>query len=198
MCLSFYKLILLLNNFDSFTYIIADYFNQLGVACKVLNNDADLVQIIKPGYKAIVLSPGPGVPVKHGVIMKVIDHYHKKLPILGICLGYQAIGQYFGAELVKSKLPMHGKISEIVTTAQNDIIFNGLPKRFNVVRYHSLELKNIPPVLQAIAHTTDGDLMAINHVTLPIWGLQFHPEAVLTEFGLQMLKNWVTFNNITA
>lgn len=189
-------MILLLDNFDSFTYIITDYFEQLGVNCKILKNDTDFNEIINQNYKGILLSPGPGIPQKSGVMMKVIDHYCKKIPILGICLGYQAIGYYFGADIVKSNKPMHGKISKIATTIQNDIIFNGLPNKFNVVRYHSLELKNIPNILQATAYTTDGDLMAINHKTLPVWGLQFHPEAALTEFGLEMFKNWITFNKI--
>lgn len=187
-------MILILDNFDSFTYNLVDYFNQLNVRCRLYRNNEELSTIQKDQYRGIVLSPGPGIPAKSGNLMKVINHYHKHVPILGICLGHQAVGEYFGARLAKASKPMHGKISNINT--DSNFIFKGFNNSLNVVRYHSLVLHDIPDCLTVTALTDSNEIMAISHKSLPISGLQFHPEAVMTDSGLGMLRNWVRFNNI--
>jgi anthranilate synthase component 2 len=187
-------MILLLDNFDSFTYNLADYLEQAGATCKVLRNDTSLEEISRYDYRGIVLSPGPGTPRQAGCMPAVIAHYHQKLPMLGICLGHQALGQFFGATLTKGLRPMHGKISEITT--RPDALFRAIPERIRVVRYHSLLLDTIPPRLESLAETAEKEMMAFRHRQLPIRGLQFHPEAALSEYGFQMLKNWLTFHRI--
>jgi len=180
--------ILLLDNFDSFTCNLADYFLQLGIDCEIKRNNCPLEEIITKDYKAIVISPGPGTPYDSGILMDIISHYHDKIPMLGICLGHQALGIYFGAKLKKAILPKHGKISSM--TCQHDPIFTGLPEQFNVTRYHSLVIDELPEYLTTLASTADGEIMAFRHNHLPIYGLQYHPEAILTEFGKEILKNW--------
>ena len=189
-------MLLLLDNFDSFTYNLVDYFGQLGVEVHVLRNDVSLEEIKALPIKGIVLSPGPGEPQKAGVMMDVIRHYHDKVPMLGICLGHQALGEFFGARLDKGIKPMHGKISEI--TCEADPLFAGLPSKMPVVRYHSLVLKHWPASIVPLAYTAEGELMAFRHSTLPLYALQFHPEAALTTYGLDMLKNWLDFANIAG
>lgn len=157
-------------------------------------NDVALEEITRQEYSGVVLSPGPENPAKAGCLMEVIAHYAEKLPILGICLGHQALGQYFGANLDKAILPMHGKISRLDRFSGQ--IFTSIESEFNVVRYHSLVLKDIPVCLNQMAHSAEGELMAFEHVQLPITGLQFHPEAALTEHGLTMLSNWIRLNHI--
>lgn len=186
-------MILLLDNYDSFTYNLVDYFDQLGVKSHVLRNSIPLDEIKRNSYKGVVLSPGPETPDKAGNLMAVIDYYHDKLPMFGICLGHQAIGQYFGANLVKAKAPMHGKVS--VISHSDDILFKNLPKKINVVRYNSLLIAG-GRHCEVIASTSEDENMAIKHKELPLWGVQFHPEAALTENGLQILKNWATYNKI--
>lgn len=190
-------MILLLDNFDSFTYNLVDYFEQLGVRCEVVRNNVDLEIIIKKEYAGIVLSPGPSRPAESGILLEVIKHYHNKIPMLGICLGHQAICEFFGGKIEKAIKPMHGKISSIESV--NDPIFFELPDSFNVVRYHSLVCQltsDIP--LKTIARTREKELMAMRHIFLPIWGLQFHPEAALTEYGIDMLRNWLVECGITT
>ena len=187
-------LILLLDNFDSFTYNLQDYFAQANVSCKIVRNNHDPSDIFKGSYKGIVLSPGPGRPQASGCMTEVIQHYEQTQPILGICLGHQAIGEYFGAKLVQADAPMHGKVSAI--SVSDDLMFADMPSHLNVVRYHSLILKDLPLCLEATAYTDRGEIMAIRHKTKPILGLQFHPEAILTDNGLQMLHNWVRFYHI--
>jgi anthranilate synthase component 2 len=189
-------MILLIDNFDSFTYNLADYITQCGAACTVVRNNENLTSISEKEYKAIVLSPGPQTPEKAGNLMQILDYYSTRLPILGICLGHQAIGKYFGASLEKAKTPMHGKISAI--HFQPDFIFDQLPQQTTVVRYHSLILKELPVVLEAIAFSEQEEIMAIRHRTLPIRGLQFHPEAALTLHGLKMIQNWIKYNQIAG
>lgn len=184
-------MILILDNFDSFTYNLLDYFEQIGVGCKVFRNDTDPKEIFQQQFKGIVLSPGPGQPEASGNLMQVLRYYQHTLPILGICLGHQAIGLHFGAELVKADKPMHGKISVIFH--KKDIPFMGMKEKVQVVRYHSLILKNLSEDLMITAQTEVGEIMAIKHKSLPIHGIQFHPEAILTEKGLQMLHNWARF-----
>lgn len=153
--------------------------------------------IISGCYKGIVISPGPEVPEKAGNLMQVLDTYYNKLPVLGICLGHQAIGEFFGSKLVKANKPMHGKISKI--SLEKDILFEGLPETISVVRYNSLIVeKKINTSLKVIAHSDEGEIMALRHKELPIWGVQFHPEAALTEYGLDILKNWLTYNQIAV
>lgn len=187
-------MILLLDNFDSFTFNLADYFAQLNVPCEVIRNDIEPNHIKLHKYKGLVLSPGPGTPESAGNMMAFIDQCRFKLPILGICLGHQALGQYFGATLIKGNKPMHGKISEI--ECSKDEIFKDLPEKFQVARYHSLVLSDLPECLTTIATSTEKEIMAIKHNTLPIYGLQYHPEAILTEFGKEILKNWIFLHKI--
>ncbi len=187
-------LILLLDNFDSFTYNLQDYFAQANVRCKIVRNQRDPKEIFSGSYKGIVLSPGPGKPETAGCMTEVIRYYERTHPILGICLGHQAIGEYFGANLVKAAVPMHGKVSTI--SVSNDLVFSGMPSHVNVVRYHSLILKDLPPCLEVTAYSDKGEVMAIRHKTKPIVGLQFHPEAILTDNGRQMLHNWVRFYQV--
>ncbi len=187
-------MILLLDNFDSFTYNLVDYLKQLGFTLTVLRNDVSLDKIIALNPDAIVLSPGHGTPKKAGIMMQVIEQFYDKIPILGICLGHQALGEFFGATLTKAQKPMHGKISTL-QVIDNELVkenklFNNLPQNFSVVRYHSLIIQNDSPNLIILAYSENGEIMAFKHKTLPIYGLQFHPEAVLTEFGLDILRNW--------
>jgi len=188
--------ILLLDNYDSFTYNLADYFKQLGVDCLVFRNDDPLEEVTRHDYKGVVFSPGPEVPEKAGHLMYLVRHYEKVVPMLGICLGHQAIGQFYGARLIKASKPMHGKISQI--DLSDDILFSQMPEQINVVRYNSLILDRLPPVLNCISYSDKQEVMAIRHKSLPIWGVQFHPEAALTEHGLKILKNWLENNDITV
>ncbi|MCC9136393.1 anthranilate synthase component II [Pontibacter silvestris] len=188
-------MLLLLDNFDSFTYNLVDYFSQLGEEVHVVRNDVPLQEIQKLPVKAIVLSPGPGTPQQAGCMPEVIRHYHEQVPMMGICLGHQALGEFFGAKLEKAIRPMHGKISEIICVA--DPLFAGLPVKMPVVRYHSLVLKSMPDCIISLAQTQENEMMAFKHKTLPLYALQFHPEATLTTYGLQMLKNWLSIVNIT-
>ena len=185
------KRILLIDNYDSFTYNLYDYFLQLNVHCDVIRNDEPFLQHHPLyNYDGIVLSPGPKSPKDAGQLMNLIKQYHQEIPLLGICLGHQGIGEFFGAKLRKANSPMHGKTSEIVHRHRS--IFNGLPENFKVMRYHSLILENLDECpLEIIAQTEDAEIMAIKHQTLPICGVQFHPESILTEHGLALLENWL-------
>ncbi|MBF8965386.1 aminodeoxychorismate/anthranilate synthase component II [Pontibacter sp. FD36] len=189
-------MLLLLDNFDSFTYNLVDYFGQLGVEVHVLRNDVKLEEVQGLPIEGIVLSPGPGEPQRAGVMMDVIRHYHDKVPMLGICLGHQALGEFLGAQLDKGIKPMHGKISEI--SCEDDPMFAGLPSKMPVVRYHSLVLKHWPDSIVPLAYTAERELMAFRHSTLPLHALQFHPEAALTTYGLDMLRNWLRIANIAG
>ncbi|MEL6866737.1 MAG: aminodeoxychorismate/anthranilate synthase component II [Bacteroidota bacterium] len=183
--------ILLIDNYDSFTYNLYDYFCQLNTNCQVLRNDEYTLEAFKAlSFDALVLSPGPKIPKSAGQMMALIDHFHQKAPILGICLGHQGIGEYFGAKLQKAALPMHGKTSTLFH--QKDPIFRDLPQQFEVMRYHSLLLEDMGSApLETIAQTAKGEVMALRHQQLPIYGLQFHPESILTEHGLAILDNWL-------
>ena len=187
-------MVLLLDNFDSFTYNLVDYFGQIGIRTRVLRNDVSLAEIKGGSYEGIVLSPGPETPDMAGNLNDVIDAYLGKLPMLGICLGHQAIGQYLGAKLLKAAYPMHGKISTVSTT--DGELFRGLPTSFEVVRYHSLVLEDLPATLTATAYTAGGELMAFEWLEQQVFGIQFHPEAALTEHGLHILRNWARFSKI--
>jgi anthranilate synthase component II len=182
--------LLLIDNFDSFTYNLWDYFLRMGVSCEVVRTDQAPVESLRKGaYDGIVLSPGPQRPKDSGDLMAVIEAFHDRLPMLGVCLGHQAIGEFFGAELVRAIRPMHGKTSQI--WRDNDPVFSGLPESFSVMRYHSLVLRALPAALEELAWTAEGEIMALRHRHLPVYGIQFHPESILTEFGLDILQNWL-------
>ena len=184
--------LLLLDNFDSFTYTLADYLRQLGAEVLVRRNDVPLAELKKLEFDGIVLSPGPGRPAQAGVMPHVIQEFHQRKPMLGVCLGHQALGEFFGAELVTAARPMHGKVSEI--RGADDSLFAGLPASMPVTRYHSLVLREpLPATLRPLAHTTGPvpELMALRHIHLPLFGVQFHPEALLTSHGLAILANWL-------
>ena len=188
-------MILLLDNYDSFTYNLVDYLAQCGAECVVIRNDAmSLGEIQKQSFKAIIFSPGPKKPSDAGIMMQLLDYYHNKKPILGICLGHQAMGEYFGGTLEKADYPMHGKTTVITHTGHPT--FFDMPHSFEVMRYHSLIIRNIENTpLEAIASTATGEIMAMVHRELPLTGIQFHPESILTQHGKQILRNWL--NNIS-
>lgn len=183
--------ILLLDNYDSFTYNLYDYLLQTGVSCRVLRNDAlSPEQFDALSFDALVFSPGPRRPANAGVMPALIERYHRHLPMLGICLGHQALGEFFGARLVKARVPMHGKTTPVLHNGHP--LFAGIPSPFTVMRYHSLLLESLDGTpLECTAATADGEIMALSHRSLPIAGVQFHPESILTEHGLRLLENWV-------
>jgi anthranilate synthase/aminodeoxychorismate synthase-like glutamine amidotransferase len=183
--------VLLLDNYDSFTYNLYDYLLQAGADCEVVRNDAIASdRLLHPDFDALVLSPGPGRPEDAGIMMTAIEACHQHLPIFGICLGHQALGTFFGARLVKAAAPMHGKTS-IIRCADHPL-FRGIPQEVEVMRYHSLLLESLDQTpLTCIATTDAGEIMALSHRSLPLWGVQFHPESILTDYGLRMVQNWV-------
>ncbi|MDO9552429.1 aminodeoxychorismate/anthranilate synthase component II [Rhodonellum sp.] len=183
-------MLLLIDNYDSFSHILADYFLQMGVELKIIRNDVPISELIDQSYEGLILSPGPETPTKAGNLMQILEHFHSKIPVLGVCLGHQAIGEFFGASLVKSSEPVHGKVHSVNIVTQN-VLLKNLPERFDVTRYHSLELKDLPDTLEILLETDSGAVMAISHRTLPIFGIQFHPEAYLTQFGREIIGNWL-------
>lgn len=182
--------LLIVDNFDSFTYMLVDYLRQAGADCRVVRNNEPMAEFTSQPVDGVVLSPGPGVPRQAGRLMAVIAQYHRRVPMLGVCLGHQALGEFFGADLVPATRPMHGKVSAMRVLV-NDELLRGLPATVEVTRYHSLLLTNLPAELVSTAVTDSDEVMAIRHRTLPLWGVQFHPEAILTRNGLQLLTNWV-------
>ena len=186
-------MLLMIDNYDSFTYNVVQYLGELGAEVKVVRNDeltVAQIEALKP--ERIVVSPGPCTPNEAGISLEAIKHFAGKLPILGVCLGHQAIGAAFGGKIIRAQALMHGKTSVITTTQQG--VFAGLPAQFTVNRYHSLaiEKSSCPDVLEVTAWTDDGEIMGVRHKTLPIQGVQFHPESILTEHGHAMLKNFLT------
>ncbi len=182
--------VLLIDNFDSFTFMLKDYLEQSGADCEVIRNDVKITNQQLQAYDALVISPGPGRPEEAGNLMQILSMAIQELPILGVCLGHQAIGEYFGARLEKGLKPMHGKVSTIIH--YDDELFLTIEKQFKATRYHSLVLRNLPESLTAIAHSQDdGEIMAIKHIELPIYGIQFHPESCLTNSGLDLIQNFL-------
>jgi len=188
--------LLMVDNYDSFTYNIVQYFGELGAQVEVFRNDEITVAEIEARLNAgqldrLVISPGPCSPAEAGISVAAIQHFAGKLPILGVCLGHQAIGAAFGGTIVRAKELMHGKTSVITTDEQG--VFAGLPRQFTVNRYHSLAIEraSCPEVLAVTAWTEDGEIVGVRHKELPIEGVQFHPESILTEHGHAMLKNFL-------
>ena len=188
--------LLMVDNYDSFTYNIVQYFGELGAQVEVFRNDEITVAEIEARLNAgqldrLVISPGPCSPAEAGISVAAIQHFAGKLPILGVCLGHQAIGAAFGGTIVRAKELMHGKTSVITTTQKG--VFAGLPEKFTVNRYHSLAIERAtcPDVLEITAWTEDGEIMGVRHQTLAIEGVQFHPESILTEHGHARLRNFL-------
>ncbi|WP_312650068.1 anthranilate synthase component II [Aminipila sp.] len=182
----------MIDNNDSFVYNLAAYFEKLGQEIIVENVDsADIAKINDKKYSGLIISPGPGTPKQAIFSQKLIEVYTGKIPILGVCLGHQVIGHCFGADVCKGNRPMHGKISIIQNRGQR--LFLNLPNSFNVTRYHSLiiDSKTLTPEFIIDAETEDGVIMAISHRKYPIYGLQFHPEALLTEYGYEIIENFI-------
>ncbi|RYX93602.1 MAG: aminodeoxychorismate/anthranilate synthase component II [Comamonadaceae bacterium] len=184
--------LLMIDNYDSFTYNIVQYFGELGAEVEVFRNDEILVaDIAARRPDRLVVSPGPCSPAEAGISVEAIRHFAGKLPVLGVCLGHQAIGAAFGGNIIRAQQLMHGKTSVITTTKQG--VFAGLPEQFVVNRYHSLaiEKSTCPADLAVTAWTDDGEIMGVRHRTLDVEGVQFHPESILTEHGHAMLKNFL-------
>ena len=188
--------LLMIDNYDSFTYNIVQYLGELGAEVAVFRNDEITLDEIDAKFKAgqldrLVISPGPCSPAEAGISVAAIQHFAGKLPILGVCLGHQAVGAAFGGKIIRAQQLMHGKTSLISTTQEG--VFAGLPEQFTVNRYHSLAIERAtcPPCLAVTAWTPDGEIMGVKHRTLDIEGVQFHPESILTEHGHAMLKNFL-------
>lgn len=185
-------MILLLDNYDSFTYNLAQYLGQMGEKLVVRRNDRiTLEEIEEMAPERIVISPGPGTPRQAGICIPVIRRFAAKIPILGVCLGHQAIGDAFGGRVVRAPRIMHGKTSEVRHDGKT--IFRKLPQNFQATRYHSLivERKSLPRELQISAETNDGTIMGLRHRKLRVEGVQFHPESVLTDVGFRLLQNFL-------
>ena len=188
--------VLMIDNYDSFTYNLVQYFGELGAEVTTLRNDEvtlDELQAMfgRGGFERLCISPGPCSPNEAGVSVAAIQHFAGKLPILGVCLGHQAIGAAFGGPIVRAQTQMHGKTSVITTDQQG--VFAGLPRQFTVNRYHSLVIdrQHVPAELLVTATSEDGEIQGVRHRELDIEGVQFHPESILTEHGHAMLKNFL-------
>jgi len=187
--------LLVIDNFDSFTFNLVQYFGQLGVEQRVFrNNEITPEQALALNPDRVLLSPGPCSPAEAGVTLDIIRTFAGKKPILGVCLGHQAIGHYFGGRVVRAGRLMHGKTSPILH--QGAGLFKGLPSPFRATRYHSLlvERASFPGCLEITAETAEGEIMGLQHRTLPIWGVQFHPESIASESGMNLLKNFLALN----
>ena len=186
-------MLLMIDNYDSFTYNLVQYLGELGADVHVYRNDnISLQEIEELQPEKIVISPGPCTPNEAGVSIDTIRQFAGRVPILGVCLGHQSIGQAFGGKVVHAKTLMHGKTSPIHHEAKG--VFRGLPNPLTATRYHSLviEQDSLPDCLEVTAHTADGEIMGVRHKTLPVEGVQFHPESILSESGHALLKNFLT------
>jgi anthranilate synthase component II len=185
-------MILIIDNYDSFTYNVYQYVASLGHTVKVIRNDAIVVREIElKAYSAIIISPGPGTPDDAGISKVVIRAFAGRIPILGVCLGHQAIGEVFGGKVIRAPQPVHGKVSLIQHTGSG--IYEGLPQPFPAGRYHSLvvERDSLPDCLEVTATSSDGLIMGLRHRKHNVEGVQFHPESILTPCGMQLLKNFL-------
>jgi len=185
-------MLLMIDNYDSFVYNLVRYFEEIGESVEVVRNDKINMNMIDNNkYLGIIISPGPKNPKEAGLCLDIIDKFKGKIPMLGICLGHQCIGHYFGSKIIKGKKPMHGKISEI--THNNKGVFYNIKNPVKVTRYHSLVIdkEKLTKELEITAETSDGVIMGIRHKKLPIYGVQFHPEAELTEEGHKILQNFI-------
>jgi anthranilate synthase/aminodeoxychorismate synthase-like glutamine amidotransferase len=186
-------MILIIDNYDSFTYNLVQYFGELGAGPVVRRNDEitiEEIEALKPDH--ICISPGPCTPKEAGISSEVIRYFAGKIPILGVCLGHQCMGDVYGGEVVRAGRLMHGKTSPILHNGKD--LFQGLPNPFEATRYHSLLVKRetFPECLEIIAETAEGEIMGLRHKTLPLWGVQFHPESILTTHGKELLKNFLS------
>ena len=192
-------MLLVIDNYDSFTYNLVQYLGELGAEIRVARNDTitlDEIETLRPDR--IVISPGPGTPDDGGVSLDLIRRFHQTIPILGVCLGHQAIGQAFGGRVSRAKRQMHGKTSEIIHDGRG--VFRGLPPRFLATRYHSLAVldQGFPSELEVSAHADDGEIMGLRHRRFPVEGVQFHPESILTDQGKALLKNFLSLATLAA
>ena len=188
-------MLLMIDNYDSFTFNLVQYLGELGAEVKVVRNDelsVHDVEALAPSH--VVLSPGPCTPNEAGITLETISRLAGKVPILGVCLGHQAIGQAFGGKVVRAKRVMHGKVSRIAHDGEG--VFSSIPQEFVATRYHSLvvERDSLPACLEVSAQSEDGEIMGLRHRRLPVEGVQFHPEALLTEHGHRLLQNFLTEN----
>ncbi len=185
-------MLLLIDNYDSFTFNLVHYLGDLGASCRVVRNDQiSVAEAMESGCEAIVLSPGPCTPSEAGICLDLIGAAAGILPVLGVCLGHQAIGQAFGGDVIRAPTPMHGKVSPIIHAGTD--IFETLPSPFQATRYHSLivDRATLPETLVPTAETEDGLMMGLRHATLPLFGVQFHPESIASEHGHQILRNFL-------
>lgn len=185
-------MILVLDNYDSFTYNLVQYFGELGADMRVVRNDQIAVaEIEELAPERIIVSPGPCTPSEAGISSQVIKTFGGHIPILGVCLGHQCIGEVYGGQVIRADRLMHGKTSPIIHTGKG--VFRGLPSPFEATRYHSLIVKRdtLPDVLEITAETAEGEIMGLQHKTLPVHGVQFHPESILTTEGKRLLKNFL-------
>jgi len=185
-------MLLMIDNYDSFTYNLVQYLRELGEEVEVYRNDKiSLAEIETLNPTRLVVSPGPCTPNEAGISVEAIKHFAGKLPILGVCLGHQSIGQAYGGKVVRADRLMHGKTSPVFH--DNRELFVGLPDPFDATRYHSLlvERSSLPECLEITAWTAEGEIMGMRHRDLPVWGMQFHPESILTVAGMDMLNNFL-------
>ncbi|HEY0947643.1 MAG TPA: aminodeoxychorismate/anthranilate synthase component II [Opitutaceae bacterium] len=188
-------MLLVIDNYDSFTFNLVQYFGQLGVEQRVFrNNEITPAEALALNPDRVMISPGPCSPAEAGVSLEMIGAFAGKKPIFGVCLGHQSIGHYFGGHVVRASRLMHGKTSPILH--KNTDVFVGLPQGFAATRYHSLlvERATLPECLEVTAETAEGEIMGLRHKSLPIWGVQFHPESIATEGGMQILRNFLGLN----
>jgi anthranilate synthase component 2 len=190
-------MLILIDNYDSFTYNLVHYLGELGGECRVFRNDKiSVAEVLSLEPQGIVLSPGPCTPNEAGICLELIEKAGATIPLLGVCLGHQAIGQAYGGKVVRAPAPMHGKLSQINHTGKG--LFKGLPRKFDVTRYHSLivERKSLPADLAMTARTDDGLIMGLMHKTHPVHGVQFHPESIASEHGHALLANFLSLAGI--
>ena len=188
------KKLLVIDNFDSFTYNLVQYFGQCGASCTVMrNNERALEEVEVEPFDGLVLSPGPCDPDRAGISLPAVTHWQGEKPLLGVCLGHQCIGQAYGGKIVRADRLMHGKTSPILH--KNSHLFEDMPQPFSATRYHSLVIApdSLPACLEVTAHTEENEIMGIRHKEHPIWGVQFHPESLATDHGIIILKNFLQY-----